>query len=245
MVIKLYPHTIFQKIKIVTCCLFLLLFCPKIFAQVSDSVIVSHADSLRSKVKYAINWDSRSSFVENKRVNIWGVNMGISVGKKRNQITVGYYWMALNSYLRLFDLRKKATKRVNLDYYTRTDLYFFNLLYRKNFINNKRWRISMPVEIGIGTVKNQEMSLLNEIQIWKRKDYFIPIQAGLYVGWKATRWVGLGVSGGYRYALVQRNLEDNYNGLYFSAGVGLQPALLNDTYRWLFKRKTKKLAKNE
>ncbi len=240
MVIKLYPHTIFQKIKIVTCCLFLLLFCPKVFAQVADTVIVSYPDSLRPKVSYAINWDSRNSIVANKQINIWGVNTGISVGRKRNQITVGYYWMTFNSYLRLLDLRKKAAKRVNLDYYTQTDLYFFSLMYWKNFINNKRWRISMPVEIGIGATKNQGISLLDEIQIWKRKDYFIPIQVGLYVGWKATRWVGLGASGGYRYALVQRNMKDNYNGLYFSIGAELQPALLKDTYRWLFKKKSKK-----
>ena len=240
MVIKLYPHTIFQKLKIITCSLFLLIFCPKIFAQVIDTVVVSHPDSLRPKVKYVINWDARTSFVETKRVNIWGVNTGISVGKKNNQITVGYYWMALNSSLRLLDLRKKAAKRVNLDYYARTDMYFFNLMYSKNFINTKRWRISMPVELGIGTIKNQGISLLDEIQIWKRKDFFIPIQTGLYVGWKATRWVGLGISGGYRYALIQRNVENNYSGPYFSAGIEFQPALLKDTYRWIFKKKNKK-----
>lgn len=220
-----------------TCCLFLLLFCPKIFAQVADSVIVSSPDSLRPKLSYAINWDSRNSIIANKQVNIWGVNTGITVGRKRNQITVGYYWMNFNSYLRLLDLRKKAAKRVNLDYYTRTDLYFFSLMYWKNFINNKRWKISVPVEIGIGATKNQEVSLLDEVQIWKRKDYFMPVQAGLYIGWKATRWVGLGVSCGYRYALIQRHVEENYNGLYFSVGAELQPAIIKDTYRWLFKRK--------
>jgi hypothetical protein len=137
----------------------------------------------------------------------------------------------------LLDLRKKAAKRVNLGYYTRTDLYFFSLMYWKNLVNNKRWRISIPIEIGIGATKNQEVSLLNEIQIWKRKDYFMPIQAGLYVGWKATRWVGFGITGGYRYALVQRFMKENYNGLYFSIGAELQSAILKDTYHWLFRKK--------
>jgi hypothetical protein len=214
-----------------------MLFSSKTFSQVTDIVTISSSDSLRPRLSYAINWDARSSFVENKRVNIWGVNTGIIVGKKRNQITAGYYWMNFNSYLHLLDLRKKAAKRVNLGYYTRTDLYFFSLMYWKNLVNNKRWRISIPIEIGIGATKNQEVSLLNEIQIWKRKDYFMPIQAGLYVGWKATRWVGFGITGGYRYALVQRFMKENYNGLYFSIGAELQSAILKDTYHWLFRKK--------
>ena len=48
----------------------------------------------------------------------------------------------------------------------------------------------MPFEIGFGATKNENVELLIEIQIWKRKDYFIPIQSGVYIGWKATRWGG-------------------------------------------------------
>ena len=203
-------------------------------------MIVSHSDSLRPKLGIAINWDARSSFVADRQVNIWGVNTGIVVGRKRNQITVGYYWMNLNSSLRLLDLRKQTAKRVNLDYYTKTDLFFFSLMYWKNFVNNKRWRISLPIEVGIGATKNQGISLLDEIQVWKRKDYFMPVQAGLYIGWKATRWVGLGIQGGYRYALVEQNVEKNYNGLYFSIGAELSPKIITDTYRWIFKKKKRK-----
>jgi hypothetical protein len=215
----------------------LTLFSANTSAQVPDTVLVTYPDSLKPRLSYAINWDARSSFVENRRVNIWGVNTGVIVGRKRNQITAGYYWMNFNSYLRLLDLRKKAAKRVNIDYYTRTDLYFFSLMYWKNFVNNKRWRISIPIEIGIGATKNAEVSLLNEIQIWKRKDYFMPLQAGLYVGWKASRWVGLAISGGYRYALVQHHIEENYNGLYFSVGAEIQSQMWRDSYDWLFKNK--------
>jgi len=206
-------------------------------AQTVDTVFISYPDSLRPRLSYAINWDARSSIIKEKRVNIWGVNTGIIVGRKRNQITVGYYWLNFNSYLRLLDLRKSAAKRVNLDYYTKTDLYFFSLMYWKNFVNNKRWRVSVPAEIGIGATKNENVGLLNEIQIWKRKDYFMPIQAGLYVGWKATRWAGLSVQGGYRYALHKKNFPDSYNGLYYSVGANVQLAFLTDIYAWVFRNK--------
>lgn len=218
------------------------MFSLKITAQtpLPDSVITNYPNSLRPRPSYAINWDSRSSIIKEKQVNIWGVNTGIIIGRKRNQITLGYYWLNFNSYKHLIDLRKSAAKKVNLDYYTKTDLYFFSLMYWKNFVNNKRWRISVPFEIGIGATKNKNVGLINEIQIWKRKDYFMPIQTGLYVGWKATRWVGLSAQGGYRYALRKKNIPENYNGLYYSIGTSVQLALLTDLYKWVIRNKKPK-----
>ena len=218
------------------------IFSLKVIAQtpLPDSVKVTSLDSFRPRLSYAINWDARSSIIKEKQVNIWGVNTGIIVGRKRNQITLGYYWLNFNSYQRLIDLRKSAAKRVNLDYYIKTDLYFFSLMYWKNFVNNKRWRISVPFEIGIGATKNENIGILNEIQIWKRKDYFMPVQAGLNIGWKATRWVGLSAQSGYRYALRKKNIPENYNGLYYSVGASIQLALITDLYKWVFRNKKPK-----
>ncbi|AFK04674.1 hypothetical protein Emtol_3546 [Emticicia oligotrophica DSM 17448] len=217
--------------------LFLSLSYSTSIGQTLDSVIVRFPDSLRARLSYTINWDARSSIIREKRVNIWGVNTGIIVGKKRHQVTFGYYWLNFNSYQRLIDLRKRAAKRVNLDYYTKTDLYFFSLMHWQNFINNKRWQVSMPIEIGIGATKSQNVNIFDEIQIWRRKDYFMPIQAGLYVGWKATRWGGLSVQGGYRFALYSKNFPESYNGLYYSWGANMRLAILSDLYNWVIKNK--------
>lgn len=219
---------------------FLLMTYLKNYAQVPDTLIVTSPDSLRPKLSYTINWDSRSSIIKEQQVNIRGVNTGIIVGRNRHEITIGYYWMNFNSYLRLLDLRKKAAKRINLDYYTKTDMYFFSFMYRQNFINNRKWLISLPVEVGMGATKNEGVSLFDEIKIWKRNEYFIPVQAGIYVGWKATRWIGLSVQGGYRYALFEKNIPNNYNGLYYSFGVNMRTALFGDIYRWAFKKKLRK-----
>lgn len=203
----------------------------------SDSVLLKPPDAPKRGLGFALNWDARNTFIKDKRVNIFGVNSGIVFGKKRNQITVGYYWLNFNSYLKLLNFRRNNSKLVNLDYYTKTDLYFLSLMYWKNFIETRRWRVSMPVEVGIGATKNQGTDLLTDIQIWKRKDFFLPIQTGLYVKWKATRWIGISVQGGYRYALIAQNIQENYDGFYYSFGLELQPEFFKDVYRWAFKRK--------
>lgn len=208
--------------------------------ELPDSLLTKPAENTPRGIGFALNWDARNSIIKHQRVNIWGVNSGIIFGRKRNQITAGYYWMNFNSYLRLLNLRRNASRRVNLDYYTKTDLYFYSVMYWKNFIENKRWRLSMPIEVGIGATKNQETNLFTELLIWKRKEFFLPVQTGIYAKWKATRWIGLSIQGGYRYALVSRNIQANYNSFYYSFGLQLQNELFNDLYGWMFKKKSKR-----
>lgn len=198
----------------------------KIFNPRRDTVKV------RPRLTYTVNWDARSSFVNKKLVNIWGVNTGIAFGKNRHEVTFGYYWLSFNSFLRLIDFRKDASRLINLNYYTKTDLYYFSLMYWPNVIENHRWRLSVPVELGIGATQSTSNKLLSDLMIWKRNDFFMPAQAGVYLKWKATRWVGLSVQGGYRYAIYQQNLPTNYNGAYYSLGFTLESALFMDGYRW-------------
>jgi hypothetical protein len=200
----------------------------------SDSLFVPKKDSLkpRPKLTYTINWDARSSFIDKKLVNIWGVNTGIIFGRKRHELTVGYYWLTFNSFLRLLDLRKDASQRININYYTKTDLYFFSMMYFPNIIENRRWRFSIPVELGIGATQSTDNKLLSDLMLWRRNDFFMPAQVGLYLRWKATRWVEFAGQGGYRYAILQQNLPTNYNGAYYSIGFSLKSALFIDSYLW-------------
>lgn len=199
-----------------------------------DSLWVQKKDSLkpRPKLTYTINWDSRSSFIDKKLVNIWGVNTGIIFGRNRHELTVGYYWLTFNSFLRLIDLRKNASQLINISYYTKTDLYYFSMMYFPNVIENRRWRFSIPVELGIGATQSTDNKLLSDLMLWRRNDFFMPAQIGMYLRWKATRWVEFSGQGGYRYAIFQKNLPTNYNGLYYSVGFSLKSALFIDSYLW-------------
>lgn len=233
------------------------------FASTTDSLYLTHRDSLfiktcdslpipfqlpglqklilppnrpPAKLTYTINWDARSSLIDNKIVNIWGVNSGIRFGYKRHELTLGYYWLTFNSLLRLIDLRRDAAQRINLEFYTKTDLYFFSLMYWPNIIENRKWRFSIPIEIGIGATQSTDRRLLNDLQLWRRRDFFMPAQAGLFLKWKATRWVGLAIQGGYRYAIYQQNVPSSFNGIYYSFGFTTESAVFTDSYDWLKKQ---------
>jgi hypothetical protein len=136
-------------------------------AQTIDSARVAKRDSQKIRLSYALNWDGRTSFINKKPVNVWGVN-------------TGYYWMTYNSFLKLIDLKKDAAKRINLDFYTKTDFSFFSFMYWRNLYDDRHFRISMPIEVGIGASTTSKNLLRDDLRIWKRKDIFIPAQAGLF-----------------------------------------------------------------
>ena len=198
---------------------------------------VDTARPKRPAIAPAFNLDFRDSFLERQHVNVWGINAGIEFGVKRHQLTLGYYWINYATYLRLIDWRRDAAQRINLGYYTRTDMWFMSLLYWWIMTNNRRWMISLPVEVGGGVAYALPLNLSQNAQIDRsRHDFFVPLQAGAYAQWKATRWLGLSAQVGYRVSIFQTAIDQNFNGSYYSIGVTIYPALPLDIWRWIRKR---------
>lgn len=210
------------------------------------SLLTSRSDSLnrtdslhpaRPKLKPAFNLDFRDSFLESQHVNVWGINAGIEYGTKRHQLTLGYYWINYATYLRLIDWRRDAARRINLDYYTRTDMWYLSLLYWWNMTNNKKWMISLPVEVGGGVAYALPTNLNKGTPIDRtHRSFLVPAQVGVYGQWKATRWVGLSAQVGYRISVFQTAIDQNFNGSYYSIGVTIYPALATDVWRWVRKK---------
>ncbi|QMW06582.1 hypothetical protein [Spirosoma foliorum] len=197
-------------------------------------------DSVRPKppaLKPAFNLDFRDSFLERQHINVWGVNAGFTYGRKRHQLTIGYYWLNYATYLRLIDWRRSAAQRINLNYYTRTDMWFISSMYWWNMVNNKRWLVSLPVELGGGVAYAIPLNLSQNVPVDRsRRDFFVPLQVGAYGQWRATRWVGLSAQIGYRVSIFQTAIDQNFNGSYYSIGVSLYPAFLTDVWRWIRKK---------
>ncbi|AUD01576.1 hypothetical protein [Spirosoma pollinicola] len=189
---------------------------------------------VRFHIRPAFNLDFRDSFLEKQHVNVWGINAGIEFGPRRHQLTIGYYWINYATYLHLIDWRRDAARRINLNYYTRTDLWFVSTQYWWNLINNKRWMVSFPAELGGGVAYALPLNLTQNNPIDRtRKSFFVPLQVGGYAQWKASRWAGLTAQVGYRISIFQTDIDQNFNGSYYSIGISIYPALLTDIWRWV------------
>jgi hypothetical protein len=196
-----------------------------------------------AKPAWAFNYDVRRSVVNQEFVNIVGVNTGIILGKKRNQLLVGYYWANLSSSDRFVDFSSKRAKLINIDNYTHTDVYYVDLMYSPNLIYSRWFVVSLPVEVGLGSKRDTKTNVLSNICISESADRFIPIQAGVYIEFKATRYVGLSILGGYRYETFQKGIPSNFNGVYYSWGANFYTStLLTDARKYWSKRRKEKSA---
>ncbi|WP_234735948.1 hypothetical protein [Tellurirhabdus bombi] len=208
--------------------------------MLTDTLLTPAPDSagrIKPRITFAFNLDFRTSFLLRRRVNIWGINSGIVFGKKRHQLTLGYYWVSYNTYLRLINWRKDAARRINLDYYTESDMWFVSTLYWCNVINNDRWMLTIPIELGGGVATTMPHDLRTDVQLDRTKRaFFVPAQIGLYTQWKATRWVGLSAQIGYRYSVFQTSINQHYNGTYYSFGATIYPTFWIDAWRFITKK---------
>lgn len=192
-----------------------------------------------NKIRLFFNFDARGTFIQHKHVNVFGVNAGVSFGEKRNRVTAGYYWLGYNASRRLINWRNLLSQTLNLSYYTATDVRFMNFAYWHTAIRNRRWVLSTPLEIGIGNESTRFRDLFDGLASGSRKDYFIPIQAGVYGEYRALRWAGLNSQIGYRNALSSGEFRQRFSGFYYSYGVNLYPeAIWKDLKKWN-KRKSK------
>lgn len=198
-------------------------------------------DSLRAsgrvRPRFVISLDTRNSFIADKPVNIWGGNLGFAYGK-HHRITFGCYFLQPESYRQLLEKSRITAIIGKQPQYTGNQIYFGSFMYQYNIVNNRRFLVAVPSEIG-GGVSNifRKKVLTGERTGGLGRDIFLPVQLGLYVEWRATRYIGLSGQFGYRYTLVQTDIKQNYDGTYYSYGTTIYP----EVFRWVrdkvFKRK--------
>lgn len=191
------------------------------------------ASATSAKARLFFNFDARGTFIQRKHINIFGVNAGISFGEKRNRVTAGYYWLGYNASRRLVNWRNILSKTLNLSYYTATDVRFVNFAYWHTAIRNKRWVLSTPLEIGIGNESTRFRDLFDGLTSGSRKDYFVPLQVGVYGEYRALRWAGINSQIGYRNALSSGPFRERFSGFYYSYGLNLYPDVIwKDFKKW-------------
>ena len=160
-----------------------------------------------------------------------GFKIGATV-KDKYRLGIGIYGM--QNWLQLQD--RKFDPQV---YPEATDTNFFNFTYVSLFFQpiwykTKRWDISTPLQLGIGTIELSLRETSGLDVVYLRES--IPLTTFSVVPqYKVLRWFAVGVGLGYRKSLSSRwEIKNAVNAHFWNVQFKL---LIGEVYKMVFKRK--------
>jgi len=163
---------------------------------------------LRSKPGIDARLESRYSFFSNVATQVSGVRLGLSFRRKL-RVGIGYSWLNGNVSDKIKKLSPTGSPLLLNNY-----LKFGYLCYYADFVfyKNKRWQLSVPIQVGTGLAWFQYYD--NGQTVKSNKHFLLIYEPGISIQFKAFKWCGLGLDIGYRFALKNtHNVGDKLNSL--------------------------------
>jgi hypothetical protein len=165
-------------------------------------------DSLRELFRHPYSIDarleSRNSFINNKLISVSGVRLGLAFQRKL-KFGAGVSWLktAGNGWLK--SNIKKDFYTVNAFGQTDTVSKYLKLAYLCFyadfvFFKIKRWQLSVPIQLGLGSLWFQENKNYS-FRKTDKKHFLFLYEPGITVQYKIFRWAGLGTDVAYRFAM--------------------------------------------
>lgn len=208
-----------------------------LFVAVGIAQTKTSADSLRFQLqedstrihqprilRLFLKVEDRYSYINSKPINMFGIMSGITLYEKHT-LFGGYFFMDpfSDNLIPPLDAHSNFQQFLNLWY----GLIGYQYVVHKS----RHWQLNTPITVGYGTYQVRVQNLadrtlkLNEGQVW-------PMSAGLQLIYKPLSWVGLTVSGGYRYIGKQTNTNLNFKGLYYSFGLWIDGRIITRQLRY-------------
>jgi hypothetical protein len=188
-------------------------------------------------LSYTLSYTSRRSIIEQKATSIRGVNAGIRFGENRNRLTLAYFWCNTDPNIKLIDFSNDRKQMVDLSGFLNKDFHYYNLMYYPYWLNTKKWRLSTPIELGVGKMTERGVSIFSQISPYSKDNYFIPLQFGGYMEYKAIRHFGINFELGYRYIVKEKNMSIPLNGVYYGIGLNVYLGTIWRDFKPFFKTK--------
>lgn len=209
--------------------LFCLAFCL-IQWGVQAQKMEENAFSHPGKRKFIFGFDSRNSFIENRRSKILGIRVGIETKNSLNRYGLGIYNMR-------DDIKRRNAKvpeyPLPLDT-LRLDYGFFSLFYERVIYVKGNFEMSVPLQIGVGEVarrfynSNRELVELEPVPIQV-------IETSIAAQYKILPWIGVGSGFGYNLVFSDNKAVGKaFNSPFYVLKVKLY---LGELYRKLKKKK--------
>ena len=196
-----------------------------LFAQITEVVLPTTADSFtikkKNSLKLALDLDKRFSFINNSGVNIWGYRIGVSV-KNEYKVGIGGYFLKQESSGIILD-----ASGIPINQLTK-NLYYGTVYYEPYIFRRKLWEMSMVFELGYG---NAELDSSNKIRgrflTKTEKQDFVSAGMGYSInlilpdikGLHFLSYFSITSILGLRKTVFNSDLQYNYDGWYWSAGL--------------------------
>ena len=176
----------------------------------------------RRRVGFVLSLDNRVSFVQSSAVRVIGVNAGVVLPGRRWRLGLGAYTLS-RDYAALYTYQYRNGRRTKkiLDTIT-PQLSLTYLTPNVSYVVLQRsWlEVSVPLEVGLGRSHYTETDQ-NDRLITNSRGIFVPVEAGVSVLIKPTRWVGVSGSVGYRKSIFEIDYKEDFDGMYFSYRVNV------------------------
>ena len=176
-------------------------------------------DSIKYDLKQKREWylclDGKNSVIRDLQTKIFGLQYGYMYNKRTN-IYINYY-TSYNTQDQVLDNPTAGyNKRDSNTVLVSSKLTYMNIGCEYYFMNTRKWRMSIPVGLGIGQGKDETHTSKKYLGI--EKHTVIPIDLGYTINYKIKWWIWAGAGIGTRLSLA----SSRYNGPYYYFGLSLR-----------------------
>lgn len=190
---------------------FLLVAFVEVNAQTSKAAVDTPFFSFKHKPKLFLTLDRTSSFVSGKGATTNEIRAGLEF-KKKLRFGIGYAKLVSD----VVTDKTITTQVTQVDSVVPAELSlaYFTLSGEYTFYDSKRWQITMPVTMGIGSSYFYYYEKVDGEYLTKKTDkgsvvLFGPSGIATY---RILRWVGLSAGLGFRLAVVNNGkIQESFN----------------------------------
>jgi len=192
---------------LVTATLLLIMSSAVLGQSTEPDFMESFKESFDHQPKPTFRYETRNSFISTRSARISGIKIGLDFNKTV-QVGLGYNWLSSD----LFQERSIAS---GLDAPFTTDFKlrfrYFSPYIDYTFYRKKRWEISIPVQLGMGTARYEYANSAGIKEFTKGK-FILLYEPQMVAQYKLMQYFAVGGGVGFRLILAGNNaMPENFN----------------------------------
>jgi hypothetical protein len=220
------------------CVLFGLFFNNQVMAEICADTSIPPSNTVK-KFKFIHSFDGKKSFISSQKASVFGFKLGLQY-KNKFRTGLGLYFQG-EPATENYTFNEGATRTVA----AKLDFTYLTLFYEPIVFKNKRWELSVPTQLGIGTA---QLSYIDSTQAIPQKTIIYSKSAGVtevvfMAEYKLFRWIGFGSGVGLRAMITEDEvIKKSLNSPIYVFKVRI---LFGELYKMAFKEKKEGKAKKD